>query len=76
MPLADAKPDPKPLTEGGIGRRKPDRANRRKRRKMATEYEWVLLRAEKLGPCRVCENAYVVGKLGEGGPARLFEVGR
>lgn len=136
--MPDVRPDPKPVSEGGIGRRKPDRGNRRRGRKMATRDEWLRLREVKLTGCRVClftyrdaeplfpplelhhlvprslggddvednliglcqghhrhvtaredatlfavaatltdaEYAYIIGKLGEGGPERLFGVGR
>ena len=132
--MPDVRPDPKPVSEGGIGRKKPPRGWRTKGRKRATWEEWQQLRGEKIGHrkwCRVCETlvgplelhhlvprsmqgddvaanlvplcsvchqnitrrdqaalsdlakvltdaeyAYVVGKLGEGGPERLFGVGR
>lgn len=48
------KPDPKPVTEGGIGRKKPDRANRKRGRITASRDGWLKLRAAKLGICRVC----------------------
>lgn len=138
------KPDPKPVSEGGIGRKKPDRGNRRRGRKMATRDQWAELRRAKLTECRICkldselrgpdplyfafkgrielhhlvprslggddvddnlvslcashhyhvtrrsepslilladqltdaEYAYIIGKLGEGGPERLFGVSR
>lgn len=138
--MPDVRPDPKPVSEGGIGRRKPDRGNRRRGRITASRDEWLRLREAKLGSCVLCdiseglgggrstrgrielhhlvprsmggddvednlvslctahhdfvtrrypsplawlarsltdaEYAYIIGKLGEGGPERLFGVGR
>ena len=134
--MPDVRPDPKPISEGGIGRKKPDRGNRRRGRIIATAHEWGPIIEAKAGPCRSCswplgflqgivieyhhlvsrakggddvadnivplctvcneevtrnnppylhalaqsltdaEYAYVVGKLGEGGPERLFGVSR
>jgi len=53
--MAEVRPDWKPSTEGGIGRRKPPRAWRSRGRKMATREEWEQLRTEKLygKPCRI-----------------------
>jgi 5-methylcytosine-specific restriction endonuclease McrA len=54
--MPDVRPDPKPVSEGGIGRKKPPRGWRTRGRKMATREEWTTLRAAKLGPCRICET--------------------
>jgi len=58
--MADVRPDPKPVTEGGIGRKKPDRANRRRGRVTASRDGWLRLRQAKLGECRVCETMTLV----------------
>lgn len=48
------RPDPKPVTAGGIGKPKPAR-------KYATAGKWGVLHAEKGGPCRLCgELPYVL----------------
>lgn len=52
--MTDVRPDPKPVTEGGIGRKKPDRGNRRRGRVTASRDGWLRLREAKLGNCRVC----------------------
>lgn len=46
--------DPRPSSEGGIGRKKPPRGWRTRGRKMATREQWAALRAEKLTECRLC----------------------
>lgn len=46
--MVDVTPDPKPLSEGGIGRKKPDRGRRRRGRVTASRDEWLRLRATKL----------------------------
>lgn len=48
MSLTGCKPDPKPVTSGGIGRPKP------KSRRRASKAEWAELYALKIGPCVVC----------------------
>lgn len=127
--MPDVRPDPKPVTEGGIGRRKPRKGWRKRGRITATRAEWELIVAAKGDACRLegvrvgneqyhhlvpralggddvadnivplcmgchtqvtqhhrgftrllaesltdAEYAYIIGKLGEGGPARLFGV--
>ena len=54
--MVDVRPDPKPVSEGGIGRTKPPRGWRKRGRKMATREEWAQLRAEKVRECRICET--------------------
>lgn len=58
--MPDVRPDPKPVTEGGIGRKKPDRGNRRRGRITASRDGWLQLRQAKLGECRVCETLTLV----------------
>ncbi len=48
MSLSGCKPDPKPRTEGGVGRKKPRSPKR------ASRERWQEIRAAKLGPCLVC----------------------
>lgn len=48
--MVDVRPDPKPATEGGIGRPKA-RARSRARTHRQT---WAILHREKGGPCRLC----------------------
>ena len=56
--MPDVRPDPKPIVEGGIGRRKPDRGNRRRGRVTASRDKWLDLRRDKLETweCRICRN--------------------
>lgn len=55
--MVDVRPDPKPATEGGIGRPKPKHGKRW--RKVASRTEWAAIVAAKYGPCRVCTRSYV-----------------
>jgi hypothetical protein len=48
MSLSGCKPDPKPRTEGGVGRKKPKRGPSRNR--------IAEIRAKKAAGCRVCPN--------------------
>jgi 5-methylcytosine-specific restriction endonuclease McrA len=61
--VPDVRPDPKPVSEGGIGRKKPRRGWRTRGRKMATREEWESLRAKKLygQPCRFVDLAAFTG---------------
>jgi 5-methylcytosine-specific restriction endonuclease McrA len=52
--LPDVSPDPKPVSEGGIGRKKPPRGWRTRGRKMATREEWAAIIAAKGYDCRLC----------------------
>ena len=46
--MVDVRPDPKPLSEGGIGRPKPRGRSRTHRA------SWDVLHKRKGGPCRLC----------------------
>ena len=56
--MADVRPDPRPVSEGGIGRKKPDRGNRKRGRITATRDGWLELRRSKLGACRICCDSH------------------
>jgi 5-methylcytosine-specific restriction endonuclease McrA len=52
--MPDVRPDPKPETVGGIGRKKPPKGWRTRGRVVASPKKWEALRTAKLGECRVC----------------------
>src|SRR5579862_5274422 len=57
--MVDVRPDPKLVTEGGIGRKKPPKATRTRGRTFATREQWDTIREAKLytGYCRLCGRA-------------------
>jgi HNH endonuclease len=53
--MSEVRPDPKPVTVGGIGRPKPPRGQRTRGRKVASTKEWVAIIEAKGIACRLSE---------------------
>ncbi len=74
LSAAPVRPDPKPASEGGVGRPKPVARSRAKTHRST----WRELHARKGGQCRLCPKPYnnlhhLVGK-GQGGPNEAWNL--